>query len=175
MAKVSLNKITPIKKVDDITIDINGEKVIVKQYLPVDEKALFSERVLNNAMDPNINFASEMRMMVYFSLELINTYTNINLTEKMFEEATKTYDLLVLNHILDAVIDAIPKEEYVKLYNKVYEDRNHVETYLHSFVGVLRGAQNDYSAAQIDADKIMNEFKDPEAFNLIKDILDKVG
>jgi hypothetical protein len=110
MAKVSLNKITPIKKVDDITIDINGEKVIVKQYLPVDEKALFSERVLNNAMDPNINFASEMRMMVYFSLELINTYTNINLTEKMFEEATKTYDLLVLNHILDAVIDAIPKE-----------------------------------------------------------------
>jgi hypothetical protein len=46
---------------------------------------------------------------------------------------------------------------------------------LHSFVGVLRGAQNDYSAAQIDADKIMNEFKDPEAFNLIKDILDKVG
>ena len=175
MAKVSLNKITPIKKVDDITIDINGEKVIVKQYLPVDEKALFSERVLNNAMDPNINFASEMRMMVYFSLELINTYTNINLTEKMFEEATKTYDLLVLNHILDAVIDAIPKEEYVELYNKVYEDRNHVETYLHSFVGVLRGAQNDYSAAQIDADKIMNEFKDPEAFNLIKDILDKVG
>ena len=175
MAKVSLNKIAPIKKVDDITIDINGEKVIVKQYLPVDEKALFSERVLNNAMDPNINFASEMRMMVYFSLELINTYTNINLTEKMFEEATKTYDLLVLNHILDAVIDAIPKEEYVELYNKVYEDRNHVETYLHSFVGVLRGAQNDYSAAQIDADKIMNEFKDPEAFNLIKDILDKVG
>lgn len=175
MAKVSLNKIAPIKKVDDITIDINGEKVIIKQYLPIDEKALFSERVLNNAMDPNTNFASEMRMTVYFALELIRVYTNINLTDKMWEEATKTYDLLTLNHVIEKIVAAIPKDEYDELHYKVYEDRNHLETYLHSFVGLLRVAQTDYSSTAIDVDKITQELKDPESFQLLKDILEKVG
>lgn len=175
MAKVSLNKITPIKKVDDIAINIGDEQITVKQYLPIDEKALFSERVLSNAMDPNTNFASEARMSVYFALELIRIYTNINLTDKMLEEATKTYDLLLINHVLDKVIEAIPAEEYNELYDKVYEDRDHLETYLHSIVGVLRTVQNDYSAAEIDVDKITEQLKDPESFQLLKNILDKVG
>jgi len=81
MAKVSLNKIIPIKKVDDITIDINGEKVIVKQYLSVDEKVALVERVLNASIDET-NYFSNAKLKVYSKIEILKAYTNINFTDK---------------------------------------------------------------------------------------------
>lgn len=175
MAKVSFIKMAPIHKIEPKEIEINGIKVLVEQYIPISEKANFSERVINNAMDPNINFASSSRMAVYFAIELIKTYTNINLTDKLMEEPQKIYDLLLMNHILDKVIETIPKEEYNELYNKTYEDANHVETFIHSFVGMMQTISRDYDNTSFNIDNLMQTVKDPEALTTIKNILEKFG
>ena len=47
MAKVSLNKITPIKKVDPITLQIGDSEIIVQQYLPIETKMAMMQDVLN--------------------------------------------------------------------------------------------------------------------------------
>ena len=99
MAKVSLTKITPVKKLDKVIIKINDEDIEVIQYLPVAEKAELSERVVNAAIDPENGILSTSRRDVYSVLEIVRTYTNINITDKMMEEAPKTYDLLVLNDV----------------------------------------------------------------------------
>ena len=175
MSKISFTKLVHVTKREPVEKEINGQMVTIIQYLPVAEKASFSERVINAAMDPTINFASDARMDVFFALELIRTYTNINLTDKLYNDSAKTYDLLVLNNILQEVIAAIPEDEYNELYDKVYTDRDHLETYAHSIMGLLKSAQTDYNAAAMDADQIMNQLKDPESFKLVKEILDKVG
>ena len=117
MAKISLSKIAPIKKIDPVTIKIGEEEVIVTQYLSTDDKIALIERVLNVTVD-DTGFFNPMRLEVYFHLEIIRTYTNISITDNMMANPTKTYDLLIMNQILDAVLEAIPEEEYEFLFNE---------------------------------------------------------
>jgi len=175
MAKVSLTKIAPIKKLDKVIIKINDEDVEVIQYLPIAEKAELSERVVNAAIDPENGILSTSRMDVYTVLEIVRTYTNINITDKMMEEAPKTYDLLILNGIYDKIVEAIPKDEYNSLQGRVFNDCENVQKYLESFKGIMKSINQDYSNTEMDVDKIMTELKDPEAYGLLRDILDKIG
>ncbi len=175
MAKVSLAKITPIKKLDKVIIKINDEDVEVIQYLPVAEKADLSERVVNAAIDPENGILSTSRRDVYSVLEIVRTYTNINITDKMMEEAPKTYDLLVLNDVFHQIVEAIPKKEYGELFHRINDDCENVQKYLESFKGIMKSINQDYSNTEMDVDKIMNELKDPEAYGLLRDILDKIG
>lgn len=175
MAKVSLSKITPIKSLDKKIIELNGEKIEILQYLGAAEKAAYCERVISAALDPETQYISRSRLAVYGALELIKAYTNINITEKMMEDAPKTYDALVLNQVLQAVETAIPAEEYKAIQGKLLEDADHFEAYLHSIFGILKAVQGDYSAAEMDTQKIMDQFKNPEQYKLLTDILEKIG
>lgn len=175
MAKVSLSKITPIKSVEKKIVQVNGIDVEVLQYLGAEEKAAYCERVISAALDPETQYISRSRLMVYGALELIRAYTNINITDKMMEEAPKTYDSLQLNGVIVAIKSGIPVEEYTELENKLIEDADHFEAYLHSIMGILKTVQGDYSAAELDTEKIMNQFKDPEQYKMLTDILDKIG
>ena len=175
MAKVSLSKIASVKAVDKVAIKINGEEILVSQYLPVVDKVSYCERVIASSIDSESQYISRARLSVYGALELIRSYTNINITDKMMEEAPKTYDLLKLNGIIEAVIAAIPSKEYEELQKKLYDDSDHLENYLHSFAGVLKSVTNDYDATKMDVDSMIAEFKDPEKYKMLTDVLDKIG
>lgn len=174
MAKVSLNKIAPIKSIEAINININDNEVSVKQYLPINDKLAFTERVLNATIDET-GFLNPVRLEVYMNLEIIKTYTNISITDKMMEEAPKTYDLLILNGILEKVLESIPEEEYNELYNAVEECAEHAVAYLNSFAGMIKTISENYDATKINVEEIMNTLDNPEKVGLVKDILDKIG
>ena len=175
MAKVSLTKITPVKKLDKVIIKIDDEDVEVVQYLPIAEKAELSERVANASIDSEYGILSTSRRDVYAVLEIVRTYTNINITDKMMEEAPKTYDLLILNGIYNKIKEAIPEKEYNELFHRINEDCGNIQKYLESFKGIMKSINQDYSNTEMDVDKIMTELKDPEAYGLLRDILDKIG
>lgn len=137
MAKVSLSKITPIKKVNDVVINIGDEQITVKQYLPVDEKVALVERVLNAAIDET-NYFSCARLNVYSKIEIIKAYTNINFTDKQLEDAPKLFDLLQLNGIIQTVLNAIPENEYHFLQDMIYDDADRLGKHLNSFVGMIK-------------------------------------
>ena len=174
MAKVSLNKITPIKSVEPITTMIGDSEITIKQYLPINDKLAFTERVLAAALDET-GFLNPVRLDVYMNLEIIKTYTNISLTDKMMEDAPKTYDLLVLNNILEQVISNIPENEYNDLYDAVVDCAEHTVHYLSSFVGMMKTIGNDYNLTKMNVDEIMGTLDDPEKIGLVKNILDKIG
>lgn len=174
MAKVSLSKITPIKKMDIVTVEIGDQVVEVEQYLPIQDKADLVETVLNSTVD-DTGFFNPLKMEVYFLLNLIKYYTNISLTEKMMEDAQKTYDLLELNGIFDKVIAAMPDDEYQTVFDACEEASQHVVEYLNSFVGMLRTVSADYSASQINVDKIMSTLNSPEEIGFLKEVLEKIG
>lgn len=175
MAKVSLSKLTPIKSAEKKVIQINGIDIEVLQYLGAEEKAAYCERVIAAAIDTESHYISRSRLHVYGELELIRAYTNLNITDKMMEEAPKTYDLLVLNNIVDSIHKAIPEAEYYDLTQKLVEDSDHFETYLHSFEQMLKTISQDYSSTEMNVDKLMTEIKDPQAFDTLKNILEKIG
>ena len=174
MAKVSLNSITPIKKVDSVKIKIGEQEIEVLQYLPINDKLALAERVLNMTLD-DTGFLNPVRLEVYTYLEIIRTYTNISITDKMMENAPKTYDLLEMNNILISIVNAIPEEEYNALIGMIEDSAEHTVKYLTSFVGMMKTVSQDYDATKINVDEIMNTLDNPEKIGLVKDILDKIG
>ena len=174
MAKVSLTSITPIKKVDPITVEINGQTVTVEQYLPINDKLAIVEKVLAQTID-DTGFLNPVRLQVYTELEILRAYTNISITDKMIADAAKTYDLLTLNGILDHIIRAIPKDEYDMVFDAIDESAKHTIDYLTSFVGMVKSATEDYDATKVNIDQMMDSLNDPTQVGLVKDILEKIG
>lgn len=174
MAKVSLNKLTPIKKLDVITLMIGEQEIIVNQYLPLEEKSNLIERVLAQAVD-STGFYSPIRLDVMFHIELIRTYTNISITDKMMEDPSKVYDLLILNHILEAVLPNIPEDEYNMLLDSVETCADQVMKYSNSFMGMLRAAKTDFTITDENISKMMDTLHDPDSIGLVQEVLKNLG
>lgn len=174
MAKVSLNAITPIKKLDPVEVMINDQQVIVKQYLPVNEKLAVIEKVLNYSLDET-GFFNPLRLEIFTVLAVIEAYTNISLTEKAWQDVMKTYDTLVMNNVIDEVIASIPEVEYDSLFDAIEESAMHTTQYITSFVGMMKTITNDYSATKMNVEEIMSTLNKPEEIGMLKDILEKIG
>ena len=174
MAKVSLNKITPIKKVDPITLNIGDSEIIVQQYLPIETKMAMMQDVLNAVIDET-GHINPVRMEVFFNVYLLKYYTNISITDTMLGDPSKTYDLLIINDVLDAIIAQIPETEYADVFDFIVEASENVITYNNSVLGILRNVAADYKNTEIDIDKIGQALNDPNQLTLVKNILEKMG
>lgn len=174
MAKVSLNKLATIKTLDEKTVTIAGQDVLVAQYLPISKKADIIQHVIDGSFDDNGEY-SILRFKVLFAVEVVRAYSNINITDKMLEEITKTYDLLVINHILDNVIAAIPSQEYQDLYEMAQTAIMNVNQTAHSALGVLRTIATDYDTETMNVDKLLSNLQDVANTELVQDVLQKLG
>lgn len=174
MGKISFTKLTPGKYPEDKMVTINEQEVSVKQYLPIEEKLLLIQRVLDAVLDTT-GFLNPVKLEIYFQIEILKAYTNINFTEKQLEDIPKVYDKLELNGVLDTVIKSIPETEYSYLQQACDECAMHVINYTSSFVGSVKALLQDYKTTDINIKETMQEINNPEAVGLLQDILTKLG
>lgn len=132
------------------------------------------ERILNYTVD-NTGFLNPVRLEVYTILEIISTYTNINITDKMMENAPKTYDSFMINGIIDAIIEAIPEDEYNAVFDAIEDCAEHTVSYLNSFVGMMKTVTMDMKENEVKIEDLMQTMDDPDKIGLLKDILEKIG
>ena len=155
-------------------ITVNEQEIEVAQYMPIQDKLAMIERILNLTID-NTGFLNPVRLEVYTVLEIISTYTNINITDKMMENAPKTYDSLMINGVIDTIIEAIPEDEYNAVFDAIEDCAEHTVSYLNSFAGMMKTVTENYDATKINVEEIMNTLDDPDKVGLVKDILEKIG
>lgn len=176
MAKIAFTKLGLTKAAESAvkTVEINGQTIEVKQYLPINDKLELIAKVLNQSADDN-NFANPIKLDVFTSLEIIFAYTNISFTEKQKEDLVKLYDLLESNNIFNTIIAEIPQVEYSAIVNGVEECADAVYTYKNSVLGLLDSISQDYSTLDFNAAEIQKKLGDPENMALLKDVLAKLG
>ena len=160
MAKVSFTSITPIKSKDDITVKFGDKEIVVKQYLPVKEKADLVDYVIQSSFDINALF-SPLRQEIYITIGMLKWYTNINFTDTMMQNIEKTYDAIILNKI-DTLLENIPKEEYDVIYNMINDAVLETKDYARSFAGQVRAMSDDYNETAFDVEKIASTLQDPK-------------
>ena len=173
MAKLSFTKLGLKANQDIKTIEYNGQVVEIKQYLPVNDKLGLISDIINAAADGN--FANPIKIDIYTAVYVIETYTNISLTEKQKEDICKLYDLFVNNGLLKVIIEAIPEDEYSSLMNGIYRSVNAVYEYKNSILGILEAVSADYSALDFEASDIQKKLADPQNMELVRGILSKMG
>lgn len=174
MSKLSFKTFSSIKTIEPATLKINETEVAVEQYLPLAQKTALIEKVLSAAMD-DTGFFSPIRLKVYYTIEMISSYTNINITDKMLENADKTYDAIVMNNLGTKVLEAIPQEEQDCIWNGIQECAKAIASYQNSFVGMMKNSAKDFDATKLDLEGLMATLDQPEKVGLVKEVLDKMG
>lgn len=168
-AKMKLAKNNEVK-----TITFANQEIEVKQYLPVEDKLKLISNVLNNSADDN-NFANPVKVDLFGTLEILYMYTNISFTDKQKENPADLFDICLSSGLAQAVINAIPADEYADLISWIDGCIDGFYQYKHSALGIMEAIAMDYSSLSFDASDIQNKIADPDNLTLLKDILTKLG
>ena len=132
------------------------------------------ERILNWTVD-NTGILNPVKLEIYSILEIISTYTNISITDKMFENAPKTYDSLMINGVIDKIIESIPEDEYNAIFDAIEECAESIITYVNSFAGMIKTVTDNYDAEKINVESLTEDLNALGKESLIKDVLEKIG
>ena len=174
MAKVAFTKLGLIKNTEVKTLEWKDQTIEIKQYLPIQEKTDLIKAVIDQIQDNN-NFINDIKLALYFDLEIIYHYTNINFTDKQKEDVSKLYDLLTSSGLIAAIVKMIPDAELNSLKDWVLSMTKHIYEYRNSVYGVLDAVSNDYNNLNLDAQEIRDKISDPTALDTLKQVLTKMG
>lgn len=166
--KVGLTKLVTVKESDTKTIEINGEEIVVKQYLPLTEKlGLIRDIGLAAIGDSYIN---QVSIDVLFDIKLVQYYTNINFTEKQLEDTEKLYDTLIMNNIVKDVCQSIPVGEIEQLRAWIYRTVHEISTFRNSAAGIMEAITKNYDATKLDLEALNSELRTPEMQEFVKNL-----
>ena len=175
MAKVIFTKLNKIKSLPVVEIPIDDQKIIVEQYLPLEEKVNLITSVIEQSGNGEEGFFNIVTLEAYYIIEMIRAYTNISFTEKQLEDTTKLYDAIRLNDIWTAVADAIPGAEREYIWSNIMTLAREITTYNNSVLGVLKAISSDREALNFDITELVDKIKDPEALATLKGLLGQTG
>lgn len=164
LAELNLNT------VEDKVLDINGKSIILKQYLPMNDKVSLIEEVVEKAGE--VNFANPLKLDVFFNLALIENYTNIGIDA---DKPLETYDLLEQNGIFTLVIQNLPTSEYNGLITFLDQTIKGFYDYKNSALGIMETISTDYSNLKLDSEEIRQNLGDKNNLSLLKDVVTKLG
>lgn len=169
MAKVGLTKLNLQKSFAVKEIEINDNTIEVQQYLPIQEKLELISRIINKSVDDK--FYNPGKITLFLKLEVLKTYTNINITEKQEEEFLKTFDLLENNNIFETIMAAIPEKEINTVIDWLGESLESIYKYNYSAMGILENVKTNYNMLDLDITQLQDKIKDPESLTLLKELM----
>ena len=174
MAKVPFTKLALSRNNNIKIIEWKDQKIEVKQFLPTGEKLDLISRVINFSGDDHV-FYNPCKIEIFETIEIILTYTNINLTEKQSEDVLKLYDLFVSSGFVAKVKEAIPEEELGYLHSSIVATINEIYRYRDSAMGIMEQIVKDYKDVDMDARKVLEDLSNNENLSVVKDVVTKLG
>lgn len=172
MAKVTYSSLKVKSPTEIKEITFNDKTIEVKQYLPSAEKYNLIDITLQESKE-DLEY-NRIKTEVFFKVNILQEYTNIQLKIKDTEDMFKIYDETTKSGLLQAVIDAIPEIEYNKLLDSFEHELKNKENVELSVAGIVsnlleRLPKNTEAAANILQSFDMNKLKQLEVFKAISD------
>ena len=175
MAKVAFSKLKCKVNDTEVPVQIGEETIMVKQYLPIQDKLRLIGRVIELAHEQDYNFSNPVKAAVYRDLEVVFAYTNLTFSDKQKEDLPKLYDQLFSSEVLQKIIQAIPEEEYLSIVNGLKDSLEAIYKYQNSVLGLLDTIGQDYGDLSAGASEIQAKLADENNLALLKNVLTKLG
>ena len=174
MAKIAFTKLSLSKNTSVKEVEWKDQKIEVKQYLPVEEKLNLISRVISMSIDDH-SFCNPCKIEIFELIDIILTYTNINVTDKQSEDIMKLYDLFISSGFADKIKENIPEEELGYIDNNIWSTIHEIYSYRNSAMGVMAQIVEDYKDVDLDARKITEQLSNAENLSIVKDVVTKLG
>ena len=110
-------------------------EVNVKKYLPISDKIDLIQIALQKAEEDGIY--NEMKLDMYFHLNIIYLYTDIEFTDEDKEDEMALYDILESNDIINEILGVLEDDEYNVLKEYLIEMKNESLQYKNTAAAVL--------------------------------------
>ena len=175
MAKVAFSKLKCKINDTEIPVQIGEETIMVKQYLPIQEKLGLISRVVELAHEQDYNFSNPVKADVFKDLEILFAYTNISFTDKQKEDLPKLYDMLISSGTLFEIIKNIPASEIDTITTGVFNSIQAVYQYQNSAMGILDGIKKGYNQTEFDVEQLQAAVQSLADTPFIKEILPLIG
>lgn len=172
MAKVAYTKLQLAKDSKVNTLNYNGVDIEVKEYLPIKDKIDLVTITLQESLEEE-TYYNPIKMEMYFNLNIIFLYTNINFTEKQKEDLFSLYDTLEKNGIIDQVIDTIPEKEYNVLVDSLDELKEEISNFNLTFMGIMTQVSKTLNTSTEQIKNISQNF-DLENLKTLSTVFDKL-
>ena len=136
-------------------------EIEVKKYLPIQDKIDLVQTALQKAEEDGIY--NDIRLDVYFHLNIVYLYTNIEFSIEDREDEFKLYDMLENEDIIDKVISCMGEEEYDSLLEYLNSAKKDSLKYRNTAAAVLRSIVQDLPKNAAAAKEIVDSFN-PEQY-----------
>lgn len=171
--KITFNELISDKEIENKVIKIDDKEIIIKQYLPVNDKLNLISDVLAEVTTNKYNFINLVQLDVYTTIEIIKAYTNIEFDEEA--SPADIYDKLEISELSNKIIAQIPVVEYDFIVEGITNTISAYYNYKNSMMGMLEAVTQDYSALDLEATDIQKKLADPDNMTLLKTVVDKLG
>ena len=153
---------TNLKINDQInTFTKDNYQVNVRKYLPISDKIDLVQITLQKAEEDGIY--NQIKLDMYFHLNIIYLYTDIEISPEEREDEMKLYDILESNDIIDMVIANMDQDEYNELKGYLMEMESDSLTYRNTAAAVLTRIVQDLPKNAAAAKEIVDSF-DPSKY-----------
>lgn len=166
-------KQTPLQQQKEKEFIISDDTtILIKQYLPINDKARLIQDVAIGALDPMTNTFSPVRVNVYYAIGVLKYYCGIEIEEENIIEA---YDLFEQHGLLDEIILSIPSEEITYMESLVKDTIDDLARYNSSLAGMLANMSNQANGLDESITNILEKIKNKEGLELLDEIKNVVG
>lgn len=177
MAKISYNKFEKPTYPEDKVVEFQGQQIEVRQYLPMSEKLAFATRVIERSYDPAIAYINPIGYDIQFAVQIINTYTNIELMiDEEGVDLGVLYDEIVASGLYKQIISAIPAQELETLRQYTDDIIEHFYKYKQSAQAVIEMLTTDYDNLNFDIESMQKKLVDiDQNMGLVKEVVNKLN
>lgn len=143
------------------TITLNEKTIQVKSYLPISDKMDVVQITIQKA--DNGRYIDQLALDMFFELNLVYSYSNIEVIQEDRDDQFALYDRWTQDGTINAVISAIPDEEYNKLSEAIDETVEDLMKYRGTAAAVVNSFIQDLPRNAEIAKEIVDSF-DPEKY-----------
>jgi hypothetical protein len=172
MAKISFSKLKLNKETEVTNVTIGDAIVEVKHYVPMSEKLLILDTIIQEAFD--YNFINKAKADALLHIYMIMCYTNITFTKKEKDSLLDTYDLMEKNGVIDALVSAIPEAEYNAFIAYCKDVMSDYDKYKNSIMGIAEQILSELPGKLQDINSLMNGFN-PQDLKVLQDVVSNFG
>lgn len=155
-----------------VVIDFNGVEVTVKRRLGINDIMLMTSYILSEAEDPNKSYFHPIRFKALFENAILEFYTDIEIPEDM--TIATLYDLVTHSGLMEKIKIEI-KDDLDLLYKLIEKTSREIYAYKSSAVGIMERIAENYSNISFDTEQIKENLNNPEALELLRNIMDRFG
>ena len=156
-------KLKPVNTTHDFVF--NGNTIKILDYLSIEDKYDLIMITLQKSLENG--YYNPLKIDMYFHLNLIYLYTDINFTDKQREDENKIYDTIKSNGLLDAFLEAFDENEYNELFSILEDTKNEILDYKHSTSALIQSLINDLPKQAEAVQKIVDNFDKEKYQNVI--------